>query len=375
MDIRRRVIVSSLLASVVFFVGISPIIRIAYDYITPPSQVNNLRVSIPSSDQINLKWDEPLISDIKGYKVEYSGQSYDLPRSVDNYTLYGDEVSFGTVYSIYTIDEGNNISSALQFTPADVVDELLFNSYVEIPFIVLMSLFSIVVFVVITFFSLYIVYFKFKKSTLLPVILFPAFVTIPYSLLCASTVEGVENVANKFTFSILVSVGLAVVLYISFLTMNILNTAQKVKIPLEQAAKAVQFILNLISMYIILIFAFGSYQNLIVRLLVITPFVIIYTYSSFWVSKNNSKFNLMSIKTIGISLLIFLSVIVASFWPVDISYAILLVAVIYYILLNVALEIRVKYTKTLWVEYSVLIVLLLILFLTNGSWGINFTII
>lgn len=375
MDTRKRVVLSVIFSTIVFFLAISPLAKYAYDYITPPPMASNLKISTPSDQQINLKWESPEITDLYGYRVSYGDNTFDLPSNVVNYTLYGDEVRFGSSYSLYVIDENKNVSSPLQFNATFSSSEVILNASSETPFTLNLLILTLIIFGVVTLSTMYVLYFKYNKDSLIPVVLFPSLVTIPLSLLSISTLEGIDSVINKLIFSGIVSVALLFILYISFLTSNILNTAQKVKIPLEQAAKAVQFILNLIATYIVLIFAFGSYQNLILRLLVIIPFVFIYTYSSFWVSKSSSKTYGINFKTIGIVLLVAISVIVASFWPIDISYAILLVAVIYYILLNVALEMRVKYTKTLWIEYSALIVLLLILFLSNGSWGINFTII
>jgi hypothetical protein len=69
-----------------------------------------------------------------------------------------------------------------------------------------------------------------------------------------------------------------------------------------------------------------------------------------------------------------LSIIVLSIWPIQSIYSILSAAVIYYILLNIALENRPKLSKNIWLEYIFLILLVIILLFTNSTWGINGTI-
>ena len=70
-----------------------------------------------------------------------------------------------------------------------------------------------------------------------------------------------------------------------------------------------------------------------------------------------------------------LSIVVLSIWPIQSAYSILSAAVIYYILLNVALENRPKLGKSIWIEYIFLAILIVLLLFTNSVWGINGAIV
>lgn len=370
---RQRIMLSSIIIGVFSFLLISPFLNVLLDYVMPPSIVKNITVSKTSVGEINIKWERGQEYDLSGYKIKVDEQEETLDSGVDNYTVRGLDQLTNYTISIGSFDTFGNVSEITRFKYSDIQNVITLNTTTELPFIFGLVVKSLILSLVVFILTAWSLFYKFTRKNIVNIVLIPAFTLIPLLMLAVTTVETINLIVNKFVGSIGLSIVFVVVAYISLLTTNILNASLTIKLPLEQAAKATHFILSLISTYLVLIYAFGSYQNILFRLIVLIPFIFIYTYTGLTVNKSSSKIAL--IKTLGISLTVVLASVVASVWPVEVAYAILMIAVVYYILLNLALEVRTRYTQTLWVEYFTLVLLILILFFTTSTWGINFSII
>lgn len=165
-----------------------------------------------------------------------------------------------------------------------------------------------------------------------------------------------------------------VLIYFVLLDVNIINISQKLEMPLEQAGRAAQFIFTLLSSYTVLILFFGADFIFFEKLLIIIPFIFLITFLSLYSPRGSSGLQSI-VKSSSISLSIALSIFVLSVWPVNFVYAILAIAVIYYILLSLGMEFRSKVPRQVYYEYFTLIAIVIFLLFINAVWGILGTII
>ncbi len=373
MGTRQRVILASLLISLFAFLLISPLIKVGFETLFAPAEVSNIIISKTSVGEISISWSRGEEYDLKGYRIFKDSEFQDVDANVDKYVVTGLDQLRNYTFGIASLDLSGNISTTTQFRYSDVDGILNLNQVIEQPFAITLIIRSLIFGFLVFLLTAWVLFYKFSRKNILNIVLIPTLTLIPYLLLSITTIETINTLSNKFIGSMGLSLMFIVVGYISFLTTNILNASLTIKLPLEQAAKATHFILSLLSTYLVLIYAFGSYQNIIFRIIVLIPFVYVYTYAGLTINKNSYK--VASIKSMGITLTVLLSAFVASVWPVEVAYSILMIAVVYYILLNLALEVRTRYTNALWVEYSSLLILVVLLFFTTSTWGINFSII
>ncbi len=218
--------------------------------------------------------------------------------------------------------------------------------------------------------------FKFKLTNFKQKILlfYPSIVLIPYVILSISFLVSETTEFSRFVLSALFSVVFYIVTYFVLLTTNILYTSTYVTIPLEQAARAAQFIFSLLSSYLVLILFFGASFNFFQKSILILPFIFYLSYSSILLLAEVKSFD-ATIKALTISLTIWISIFIFSIWPINYIFAILAVAVCFYILLSMSLEVRSNLNRYVWAEYGVLILLILILLIISSNWGINGTLI
>ncbi len=373
---RKRAITTSILLSIVLFLFISPIANIIFEALLPPQSVKNIKV-VEKGNAITVTWDKNSEADLKGYVVKVNNDEINVDNTVDNYVL--PEVEKGKEYniSVSSIDRNKMVSSPAIFsvkssgsTQSFIVNEYF--SFYEVSRFIFFTSFAaaIVLFV----FTLWVLFFKVKGAALITIAAFPSFAIIPYLIVSLSILTSIGSTLNKVIFSAAIALGFSIITYLLVLTANILNGSLYIQLPLEQAGKAAQFIFSLISSYLILIYVFASNQSILLRLILSSLFIIYFSYSSIWMNKNVSL-KQVTIRSVSILLVMILSIVLLSIWPIESAYAILTVSVIYYILLNIALEVRSKLGRAVWIEYGVLLVLVLILLLTNGDWGINGTLI
>jgi 1,4-dihydroxy-2-naphthoate octaprenyltransferase len=70
-----------------------------------------------------------------------------------------------------------------------------------------------------------------------------------------------------------------------------------------------------------------------------------------------------------VALLLAAMVVILSIWPITSVYATLSLVIVFYTILNVALEMRENLSAMVWFEHAVLILLVLIILFTNAQLG------
>ncbi len=375
LNTRQRAMLVSFVLPIILFFSISPISTWTYEIITSPKKVSNIEV-IQKSSEIDLSWSANKEFDIKGYRI----QLFRAGNKVNEY--FTKETAFlltglenGVEYRVkfYAEDDSSNKSSGVEFDAIPNIEINSFkaninenvdnsNGFIAVN-LILSSMFLLLG-------TLWTLFFKLKKITFFTIGVFPSVAAMPLLSLTLSLLLSVNTTANKFIFSMGVALAYGVGVYLILLTVNILNTSVYVKIPLEQAAKASQFIFSLITTYLTLIFVYGSELDFLVRLIFISGIIFYLSYSCIWFLKEISLQQVLT-RSLNIYFLMGLAVVIFSVWPVNYVYAILSTAVIYYVLLSMSLEMRTNLTKYVWLEYSLLILLISILLVSNSVWGIN----
>lgn len=377
LNTRGRAAVSSLVIGLVLFFTLSPLISLVLSFIFPPSEPKNVQV-IEKSREVDIRWDNNnLESDIVGFRIEVNGQQFNLDVNVDNYIVSNLENDTKYNVKFFSVDNANRTSSPLTFdvTPSNRTNSFNLNPFNQFEMnqrtiFIITVLISILTFVL----TQWILFFRLKAASLFTIGLYPAVSLIPFTLLATSLYFSINTPFNQVIFVLGVSIGVSILSYLIFLTTNILNISLRQQIPLEQAARASQFIISLLSSYIVFIYALSSNFGLGIKFIIITPFIFYFTYSGIWILKNISNKQVL-LRTVVITLLMVVSMIIVLIWPLNIIYSILTAAVIYYILLNVALDYRTNLNLNYWIEYIVLIALVSVLLITTANWGINGTIV
>lgn len=379
LSVRNKAIVSAFVLPIIIFALISPLGKLLQYYALPPSTVKNVSI-VAKNNELEVEYDEKREFDFAHYQLRLFRDGSLIQEIETEETRYLiTELETGVEYElkIAAVDDTNRQSPVIRytFTPDFQIQSGFLNEYSRVDnlsFYIIAT--STVISILVVMLSLWIVRKKQSIQTFTNIVLFPTLIYLPMVLFTTSITFSINSVENLLIISILFAAGSGVALYLLFLTMNILHTAHYRQIPLEQAAKAAQFLFILISTYILLIYAFGSDLSFYQRTLTIIPFIGYYTYVSTWSLKEivNSQ---IVIRTIVSTLIMVLAVTILSIWPVYYVYAMLVSAVIFYIMLSISLEIREKLNTYVWVEYSVLLIIVLVLLFSTASWGINGTII
>ncbi len=375
-SVRNRIIIISSIISGIFFLFTTPILSWLFALVTRPPELQNIRV-IASSTTLTVTWDPVTEIDVKSIAIEFNDQSYELESDEIRFNrAVNGEIPENITFKVRDNFGATNFTEVdlSEFGEVDLVDEIFNDSNNDSranSIVFNRSLFLGVIIIVGTFFVLG---FSLSSRKTAVLGLYPAFVIVPYLFLTYSFLIAETFEINKLILSTIFSLVLYAISYFVILTTNILNTSLSIKIPLEQAARASQFIFSLISSYIILILFFGVTFNFFEKILLIIPPIFYLTFSAILMLEN-MKFNQAIIRSLSITLTLIYGIFVLSIWPINYVYAILAIAVCFYILLSVALEIRPKLNNYVWVEYGVLISLITFLLILNSSWGINGTII
>ncbi|MDQ6985192.1 MAG: hypothetical protein Q9M91_07985 [Candidatus Dojkabacteria bacterium] len=199
--------------------------------------------------------------------------------------------------------------------------------------------------------------------------IYPTIVLTPFVLLFMSLIFNQEGVITGSFTSIIASIAFYLITYFILLTVNILNNSVFYELPLEQAAKAAQFIFSLASSYLLFVLIFGTDINLIARLVILFLYILYYSFSSIIFLKNIDNSNSL-IKSLSLAITMTFAAFVLSTWPIDSIYLILSLAVIFYILLSISLEVRETINKYVFIEYGVLLSLIASILIFNSDWGI-----
>jgi hypothetical protein len=374
-SIRQKIVISSILLSFVLFLLISPVGSFLVQWITPPTSVKNITV-ITKNNEIEISYSPKKEIDFDKYYIVVNKGDADRReiRTRDTRVLISD-ISVGGEYDleIKARDLLGMYSEPIKIkvTPGFSLDSQKlnfyersssFNSYIIGNILIMSSL--------IVFCSFWIIGFKKNRQTIVTIVFFPTIAVLPLFLFISSVSFYINHTYNQFYFASIVSLALGIVLYLLFLTMNILFNAHFKPIPLEQAAKAAQFIFVLISTYIMLIYAFGSNLNVLFKLGLVSIFIFYFSYVSMWTLKELSV-EQITLRSFVMVMIMLLSIVVFSIWPVNYIYAMLSSATIFYIMLSIGIEVRTFLGRYIWVEYMILIFLTTMLLFMTSVWGIN----
>lgn len=213
-------------------------------------------------------------------------------------------------------------------------------------------------------------YFKRVGWSLLWIGFFPSVCLIPLALFAYNVLPGFLSGLEGITFSVVVATIFGFYAYLLVLTANVLNGALLFNIPLGQAGKAAQFVFGLISTYLLGVLIFGINLNPLVRVAGVVFFTGYIAYSAIW-GLQQYKLRYVRLLATSIALVMGLFTLLLSIWPLAGVYGSVILASIFYMSLNVALEVRELIKNALWIEYWLILSAILIAMLLLGEWGIN----
>ncbi len=374
---RGRAVATSIFTAALLFFIVSPIFKYVYELITPPRAVENIQV-VQKDKEVSLTWDFNREEDVIKYVVYVDGQDpIEVDKAINNTLISNLENNKEYSVALIARDATNAESSRNQFSvkPEDKISSFTVNKTPphDDNFSYIVSN-SVVIILILFVLNLWVLFFNVRKTALVTIGMYPSIAILPYLILTLSILLTIGNPLNKFLFSAGLALGYGILTYLLILTSNILNGSLQITLPLEQAAKATQFIFSLISSYLMMVFILGANLQIVMRLIYIIPFIFYFSYSGIWFLKGISSSQIF-IKAVGVTMTMGLAIVVLSIWPIQSAYSILSAAVIYYILLNVALENRPKLGKNIWIEYIFLATLIVLLLFTNSVWGINGAIV
>lgn len=222
---------------------------------------------------------------------------------------------------------------------------------------------------VLSLLSMWVIFFKSKQGSLFAVSLFPGLAAVPLLLGSEALLQQIRTEFGQIALLIILGAGVWLVSYLIILTTNVVNGLILFGIPLGMAGKASQFIFTLIATYLLLVQFFSSELPTEIRAVVLMIYTFAASYSACW--QILGKRREVSMTAGAMSGVVGLAVLVISIWPLDPIWSALFVIVVYYMLLNIALETRQKLTNMIWVEYSLLISLVCLIIFTAANWGIN----
>ncbi len=220
---------------------------------------------------------------------------------------------------------------------------------------------------------LWVLFFKRKGASFFAIGMFPSIALFPYVLLADSIIKSIFTGLGQISVAAIAAIIYWLACYLLVLTANVLNGGVQYNIPLGQAGKASQFIFSLISSYFLMAFLYGAAFPLTLRVALIAGFIFYFAYSTIWALQVPAKQVLISALAI-MSVMVLLTLLL-SIWPISSVYATLTGVVVLYVLLNVALEVREHVGNMVWLEYGLLILLVVIILFANGNWGVNGSLI
>ncbi len=382
---RQRTIIATAICSIAIFLFTNPIISRIGDYVLPPSAPVNVTVRV-ENNRVSVSWNAPNNSDLYGYNISYKvGAISNLAVvTASEYFIDFDETEIGeSTYieiKVSSLDNSGLSSSEIDINEKfkeiknfgikkyNIKDNALSNFlYTET--------FAIVLAVLLALLNLWVLFYKVDLISFFTIAIFPSAVIIPFSIFSLTYALSLNAFITKFVFSLAISFAGGILTYFIILTSNILNGARYKKLPLEQAAKASHFIFSLISVYLAVIYVYALNINIIFKIIAIFSISFYFSFAAVFFVTSAKRVLKALVKGTTISLTLVLSILVLSVWPIQTTYMVLSIAIIYYVLLNIALETRTILSKYIYIEF---IILLLLVFITIGAtavWGIMGTLL
>jgi len=212
-------------------------------------------------------------------------------------------------------------------------------------------------------------FFKVRGERLITIMLFPSFGIVALSILLQLILTSFIGGIGQIPLFIISLVIIGVFTYINLLSVNILNTSYLQNIPLAQAAKASIFILSLLDGFLIFFLLFTNDINILYRIGGVFLTVILLSYISLWSVDMFRSEKLLTAIALAVLLTFIAGAI--SIWPISAPYLALTLTLVFYIFMNISLEMREIISEYIWIEYAVIFSLILLLLLLLSEWGIN----
>lgn len=214
----------------------------------------------------------------------------------------------------------------------------------------------------------WVLFFKSKDRSLLGLSMFPPIILLPYQLYVDTLWQQLNNDFGRvlgLTIILLITTSLT---YVLLLTANLLSGYVIYNVPLGMAARAVQFIVTLISAYFLFTYMHASSLSPVLQVFTLfaSTFITTYVATIGVYTKEHQQ--------LYVSFLVSLVLLVIAFfilvWPLESVFATLVYIICNYLLLNMVLETREKITELIWVEYILLFGVVAFILITNANWGI-----
>lgn len=226
------------------------------------------------------------------------------------------------------------------------------------------------VFGVITYLgALWSLFFKIRGERYFTLLLFPSLGVFLISLLGELIILTILSGLGQATLITSSTIFLGIYVYIVLLTVNILNKSYIENIPLALAARGALFILALIDAYLVFFMVFSNDIHILIRLLIV--FVTSSALINICLWNVEYSFKSRILVAASVSLLLCFLAFVLSLWPLIPPYLALVMALFFYVFLNISMEIREIIGRWIWIEYLTLFVLILLFLLLLPEWGIN----
>ena len=215
----------------------------------------------------------------------------------------------------------------------------------------------------------WVLHFKISGERYVTILLFPSITVFALSLLSEILIAGILSEFGQIGLVLLSTIFFWIFVYITFLTVNVLNVSYIREIPLGQAGRASQFILTMLIAYISFFLVFSNDIFLVFRELFILFETFLLVYITLWTIKISKRQRIIASLNIGV--LIALLTFILSLWPINSTYIALVLILVFYVCLGIALEIREFISQFIWVEYISLLVLIFVMLFLLAEWGIN----
>jgi hypothetical protein len=252
-----------------------------------------------------------------------------------------------------------------------LLDSIL--SELQIDAIVRSAIYVGLIFILLSLGTLWVLFYKIDFKFLITGSLFPFLCFLPFWGVSESIINSFSEIVGISAATIVINLIFALVIYILILTVNILNGARLKSVPLGQAAKAAHFIFVLVASYFFFTYIFSSSLPILLSVCITLLYIGYMSLSS--VANLELDVKEERIITLLITFMIGLVFLFISIWPIVSIYSALIMTIVYYLLLNVALELRESITKYIWLEYLLLLLLVIVILFANAVWGVNGTII
>ncbi|MBP9758087.1 hypothetical protein KBD45_00190 [Candidatus Dojkabacteria bacterium] len=174
---------------------------------------------------------------------------------------------------------------------------------------------------------------------------------------------------GQISITLVFSLITAIIFYVHSLTANIINYSHIRDIPLVYAARATAYIISLLSEYFIFFIILNSDLNVVLK--VTFSVSVAFFHSYFLLDSIKQKFQNKLNSALAISLLIVIFDIMLLMWPISSEIKSIILTLIMYICIGISLEIKERINKSIWIEYIILIISIILLLLFLSSWGIN----